>query len=264
MCTCTVTAEEAKLLCQRDPRYVPLVEHFGLLTHEGYKDGYSGLVLTVMGQQLSDRVVKKLQQNLDPEILISPEALLAACTYTLQFRQQQQELQAQQKQEEQRAVATATAAVSAALESPAPTAIAGRALLPFSRQKLATLQQIAQLFVSQELSFAQLQQMDKEQREQVLLSIRGIGLWSVSMMELMVFGEPDYLAVHDYGVQQGWAYLTGVDLHSMTAAERLRQLQAHARAISPVGSTANWYLWALKGVKGKLAMQASAAGQAGK
>lgn len=248
MSVCTVSAKEADLLCQRDPRYLPLVEHFGLLSHEIYQDGYEGLVLTIMGQQLSDKVVKKLQQNLDRKLLTSPEALLAACTYSLQVRQAQQV----QGREVSGVVGVAKVEGATVEEMGAGAAGTWGVLLPFSRQKLTTLQQIAQLFASQELSMAQLQQMDREQRERTLLSIKGLGPWSVSMMELMVFGEPDFLAVHDYGVQQGWAYLAGVDIGSLSAAERLRQLQVHARVISPVGSTANWYLWALKGAKGQL------------
>ena len=94
--------------------------------------------------------------------------------------------------------------------------------------------------------------MDAAERERTLLSIKGVGPWSVSMIELMVFGECDYFAIHDYGVQQGWAYLTGADLKAMKPKERLTALEQHAQLVSPVGSAANLYLWALKGVNGQL------------
>lgn len=222
-----VTAEEAALLCKRDPRYAPLVEHFGLLERELFSDVYAGLVLTVMGQQLSDQVVRKLTQSLEPKLLQSPQALLSECTRCL--------------------------AIVEGLPPKTPRAtLAEEGVLPFSVSKLKTLQRLAESFVTGELSVAMLQAMSSEAREERLLSIKGIGPWSVSMIELMVFGAMDYLPIHDYGVQQGWAYLSGTDIKTLTPKERLQKLSNHAREVSPVGSAATLYLWALKGVKGKL------------
>lgn len=222
-----VTPEEAELLCSNDARYRPLVKHFGLLSSELYQDCYAGLVMTIVGQQLSDQVVVKLRQSMDPAFFTSPEALIAACEHSLQ--------------------------VLSTVPPKTPRAeLAAQHILPFSQTKIETLLRIARLFADGTLSIAQLQNMSAAERERALLDIKGVGPWSVSMIELMVFGEHDYFAVHDYGVQQGWAYLTGADLKAMKPKERLAALQKHAQLISPVGSAANLYLWALKGVNGKL------------
>lgn len=222
-----VTPEEADLLCSKDARYRPLVEHFGLLSRELFQDCYAGLVMTIVGQQLSDQVVGKLRQSMDPAFFTSPEALIAACEHSLQ--------------------------VLSTVPPKTPRAeLAAQHILPFSHNKIETLLRIARLFAEGSLSIAQLQNMDAAERERTLLSIKGVGPWSVSMIELMVFGERDYFAIHDYGVQQGWAYLTGADIKAMKPKERLAALQEHAQLVSPVGSAANLYLWALKGVHGKL------------
>ena len=50
-----VSAAEAQLLVQRDSRYQPLISHFGLLERTVHADIYTGLVITIMGQQLSNK-----------------------------------------------------------------------------------------------------------------------------------------------------------------------------------------------------------------
>ena len=222
-----VTPEEADLLCSKDARYRPLVEHFGLLSREIYQDCYAGLVMTIVGQQLSNQVVMKLRQSMDPALLTSPLALIAACEHSLQ--------------------------VLSSVPPKTPRAeLATQQVLPFSQTKIETLLRIARLFADGSLGIEQLQNKGAAERERTLLSIKGVGPWSVSMIELMVFGERDYFAIHDYGVQQGWAYLTGSDLKAMKPKERLTALEQHAHLVSPVGSAANLYLWALKGVNGQL------------
>ena len=198
-----VSAAEAQLLVQRDSRYQPLISHFGLLERTVHADIYTGLVITIMGQQLSNKA----------RDVTDPEALHEVCVRSSEN---------------------------------------GERLLPFARTKISTLEQVTARFCSGQWSAAKLQAMTPEQRLAELCSVKGIGPWSVNMIEIMVFGDPDCFALGDYGVQQGWAMLTHRNLKKLSKTQLQSSLTRYARKVSPVGTAATLYLWAFKDIEGKL------------
>ena len=49
------------------------------------------------------------------------------------------------------------------------------------------------------------QKMSDEELVERLISVRGIGAWTVEMFLIFRLGRPDVLPIHDLGVQKGWA-----------------------------------------------------------
>jgi DNA-3-methyladenine glycosylase II len=71
-----------------------------------------------------------------------------------------------------------------------------------------------------------------------LVTIRGIGVWTVEMLLIFGLGRPDVLPTTDYGVRKGIA-----------RTYRLRELPTPAQVLRrgekwrPYRSVASWYLW---------------------
>lgn len=71
-----------------------------------------------------------------------------------------------------------------------------------------------------------------------LVTIRGIGRWTVEMLLIFTLGRPDILPVDDFGIREGWRLLLGLD-----AQPKPRELATRGAAFTPYRSTAAWYLW---------------------
>jgi 3-methyladenine DNA glycosylase/8-oxoguanine DNA glycosylase len=71
-----------------------------------------------------------------------------------------------------------------------------------------------------------------------LISVRGIGAWTVEMFLIFRLGRPDVLPIHDYGVQKGFA-LT----YRKKAIPKPRELAAFGERWRPYRTIASWYLW---------------------
>jgi 3-methyladenine DNA glycosylase/8-oxoguanine DNA glycosylase len=78
---------------------------------------------------------------------------------------------------------------------------------------------------------------DKELVER-LISVRGIGAWTVEMFLIFRLGRPDVLPVHDYGVQKGFAIL-----YRKKAIPKPRELAAFGERWRPYRTVASWYMW---------------------
>ncbi len=71
-----------------------------------------------------------------------------------------------------------------------------------------------------------------------LVSVRGIGAWSVEMFLIFRLGRPDVLPIHDLGVRKGWALTYGKP-HMPTP----RELLAFGERWRPWRTVASWYMW---------------------
>ncbi len=71
-----------------------------------------------------------------------------------------------------------------------------------------------------------------------LISIRGVGRWTVEMLLIFTLGRPDVLPVDDFGVREGYRVLYGLD-----AQPRPKELGEIGLAWSPHRSLATWYLY---------------------
>lgn len=79
---------------------------------------------------------------------------------------------------------------------------------------------------------------DNETIIEKLISVRGIGRWTVEMLLIARLGRPDVLPVDDFGVRKG--YMLAYKKRKMPTA---KQLQAYGRRWAPYRSVASWYLW---------------------
>ena len=72
-----------------------------------------------------------------------------------------------------------------------------------------------------------------------LVSIRGVGRWTVEMVLISTLGRPDVLPVDDFGVREGWRLITGCR-RAAAAAKELAAIGAgvgtlpHYRRLVPV------------------------------
>ena len=71
-----------------------------------------------------------------------------------------------------------------------------------------------------------------------LVSVRGIGAWTVEMFLIFRLGRPDVLPIHDLGVKKGWAVAYGKK-HMPTPRELLK----FGERWRPYRTIASWYMW---------------------
>ena len=71
-----------------------------------------------------------------------------------------------------------------------------------------------------------------------LVSVRGIGAWTVEMFLIFRLGRPDVLPIHDLGVRKGWALTYGKK--HMPAPKELLKFGERWR---PYRTVASWYMW---------------------
>lgn len=84
----------------------------------------------------------------------------------------------------------------------------------------------------------QAEKMSDEELVERLVSVRGIGAWSVEMFLIFRLGRPDVLPIHDLGVKKGWSVAYGKK-HMPRPAELL----AFGERWRPYRSIASWYMW---------------------
>ena len=116
--------------------------------------------------------------------------------------------------------------------TPAALAEAPDAVLRLPSSRSATLREVARLLASGALDLSA--GADRDAARAKLLEVRGIGPWTVEVLALRGFGDPDVGLLGDLGVRQGAAAL---GLEPPTLAER-------SAAWSPWRSYAVQYLWA--------------------
>lgn len=71
-----------------------------------------------------------------------------------------------------------------------------------------------------------------------LVTLRGVGRWTVEMLLIFTLGRSDVLPVDDYGVREGWR-----KLKALPAQPKPRQFAEEGRKWSPHRTAAAWYLW---------------------
>lgn len=71
-----------------------------------------------------------------------------------------------------------------------------------------------------------------------LVTLRGIGQWTVEIFLMHTLNRPDILPVDDYGIREGWRILK-----SLEEQPKPRQLAEIGKILSPYRTTASWYLW---------------------
>ena len=82
------------------------------------------------------------------------------------------------------------------------------------------------------------QTMSDEELVKRLISVRGIGAWTVEMFLIFRLGRPDVLPIHDLGVKKGWSVAYG-----KKHMPKPKELLAFGERWRPYRTVASWYMW---------------------
>ena len=82
------------------------------------------------------------------------------------------------------------------------------------------------------------QKLSDEELVERLISVRGIGAWTVEMFLIFRLGRPDVLPIHDLGVQKGWSVTYG-----KKHMPKPKELLAFGERWRPYRTVASWYMW---------------------
>ncbi len=147
--------------------------------------------------------------------------------------------------------ATAAAAILARIHtqigggdapSPAQVLAADEATLRatgLSRQKIAAVRDLAEKTAAGVVpDWPQMETLDDEAVIARLISVRGVGVWTVQMLLMFRLGRPDVLPALDYGVQQGYQLA-----YRKRRLPTPRELAAAGERWRPYRTVASWYLW---------------------
>jgi len=87
-------------------------------------------------------------------------------------------------------------------------------------------------------SMEEAEKLSDEELVKRLVSVRGIGAWTVEMFLIFRLGRPDVLPIHDLGVQKGWSVAYG-----KKHKPRPKELLAFGERWRPYRTVASWYMW---------------------
>lgn len=109
----------------------------------------------------------------------------------------------------------------------------------FSGRKVETIQGIAKATIEGLVpSRAQAETMMNEALISQLISLKGIGRWTVEMMLMFTLGRQDILPIDDFGVREGYKRLK-----QLAEAPKPKVLSNIGEAWQPYRTFASWYLW---------------------
>jgi DNA-3-methyladenine glycosylase II len=96
----------------------------------------------------------------------------------------------------------------------------------------------------------QAEKLSDEELDKRLVSVRGIGAWTVEMFLIFRLGRPDVLPIHDLGVKKGWSITYG-----KKHMPKPKELLAFGERWRPYRTIASWYMWRACQLAGNAAMR---------
>lgn len=109
----------------------------------------------------------------------------------------------------------------------------------FSGRKIETLKGIAEGAISGLVPTREAAEaMSDEALIEQLVTLKGIGQWTVEMMLMFTLERMDILPADDFGVTNGYRRLKKLD-----AAPKRKQMAEIGTVWSPYRTVASWYLW---------------------
>ncbi len=108
-----------------------------------------------------------------------------------------------------------------------------------SRAKVAAVRDLAQKTIDGVVpTIEAAEKMSDQELVDRLISVRGIGAWTVEMFLIFRLGRPDVLPIHDYGVQKGFAITYGKKY-----IPKPKELLKFGERWRPYRTVASWYMW---------------------
>jgi len=109
----------------------------------------------------------------------------------------------------------------------------------FSASKLLAIRSLAENALAGVVPTSEeAQTLSDEELIKRLVTLRGIGRWTVEMLLIFNLQRMDVLPVDDFGVREGWRLLKG-----LSEQPKPKVLAAAGEAWSPYRTVAAWYLW---------------------
>lgn len=109
----------------------------------------------------------------------------------------------------------------------------------FSASKLLAIRSLAENTLAGVVpSREEAQMLSDEELIKRLVTLRGIGRWTVEMLLIFNLQRMDVLPVDDFGVREGWKLLKG-----LPEQPKPKVLAEIGEAWQPYRSVATWYLW---------------------
>jgi len=116
-----------------------------------------------------------------------------------------------------------------------------------SGAKIAAVRDLAQKTIDGIVpTLAEAENMTDAELVERLISVRGIGAWTVEMFLIFRLGRPDVLPIHDYAVQKGFA-LT----YRKRRIPTPKELAKFGERWRPYRTLASWYMWRAVELAGK-------------
>jgi DNA-3-methyladenine glycosylase II len=107
-----------------------------------------------------------------------------------------------------------------------------------SRQKNASLTDLAQRVVRREISFNKLPRLTDEEVIATLSVVRGVGVWTVQMFLMFALERPNVMPYGDLGIRNAIR-----QAYSLADLPKAAEIEALAGRWQPYCSVASWYLW---------------------
>jgi DNA-3-methyladenine glycosylase II len=108
-----------------------------------------------------------------------------------------------------------------------------------SGAKIAAMRDLAQKTIDGVVpTLEEAHKLSDEELVKRLVSVRGIGAWTVEMFLIFRLGRPDVLPIHDLGVQKGWSVTYG-----KKHKPRPKELLEFGERWRPYRTVASWYMW---------------------
>jgi len=108
-----------------------------------------------------------------------------------------------------------------------------------SNAKVAAVRDLAQKTIEGVVpTLDEAEKMSDQELVDRLISVRGIGAWTVEMFLIFRLGRPDVLPIHDYGVQKGFAIT-----YRKKSIPKPRELAEFGERWRPYRTVASWYMW---------------------
>ena len=116
-----------------------------------------------------------------------------------------------------------------------------------SAAKIAAVRDLAQKTVEGVVpTMEEAHKMSDQELVERLISVRGIGAWTVEMFLIFRLGRPDVLPIHDYGVQKGFALI-----YRKRRIPKPKELAKFGERWRPYRTVASWYMWRAVDTAGK-------------
>lgn len=112
-----------------------------------------------------------------------------------------------------------------------------------SKQKATYIQNVAQFALNSGLDYEQLNEKTDEEIIKDLVTIKGVGRWTVEMLLMFAFQRPDVFAVDDLGIQQAIKKLYKLEEEGKELKAKMKEI---AETWKPYRTLACRYLWQWK------------------